>query len=537
LYFDRVLETSPTGGTGDLTLSGAVTGYQAWSAVGDGNTAYYAAWEVDANGTPSGQWETGLGTWHTGGTLSRTVVQESSNGNALVVFAGGRLRVALTIPAALWPVVESVNGHGGPVVTLTAADVGAPSGSGTSTGTNTGDQSGANPSASVGLVAVNGSAVTFLRSDGAPALDQSIAPTWTGQHIFQYAGTGVAAVFKGTNVAVATSVVEVHVANEAPAHGPFAVFNDTVSTTVPGAFYFAFNNGHTAFGNGVNNKSLGFFSSNDFNTPYVLLNEAVGGGNGFGGVTCGDGVSSYGHLAKAPFEAYSLNNPTNDVLQIAAIVHDAGSGSNGIGGGLAWYNRSTTTSTRLTAEIQGILATATDASFKGRLVLGAHDVSTSAGAPREGLRVESNGSAALVGAFGVPAVARQSGDVGTGLVNLGWFSSVTVNPDLTAVNAWTGQQYFAEATLVDGATINWNLSTQQCAVVTLGGNRTVAAPSNQRAGGTYILRIVTNGHSLTWNAVFKWPGGTAPTLSAGTDIVTFYSDGTNMNGVQQGNFS
>lgn len=43
---------------------------------------------------------------------------------------------------------------------------------------------GANPAASVGLTAVNGSASTFLRSDGAPALDQGIAPTWTGAHTF-----------------------------------------------------------------------------------------------------------------------------------------------------------------------------------------------------------------------------------------------------------------------------------------------------------------------------------------------------------------
>jgi hypothetical protein len=34
------------------------------------------------------------------------------------------------------------------------------------------------------LTAVNGTAVTFIRSDGAPALDQSIAPTWTGVHTF-----------------------------------------------------------------------------------------------------------------------------------------------------------------------------------------------------------------------------------------------------------------------------------------------------------------------------------------------------------------
>ena len=42
----------------------------------------------------------------------------------------------------------------------------------------------ANPSASVGLSAVNGSATTAMRSDGAPALSQAIAPTWTAPHFF-----------------------------------------------------------------------------------------------------------------------------------------------------------------------------------------------------------------------------------------------------------------------------------------------------------------------------------------------------------------
>lgn len=49
---------------------------------------------------------------------------------------------------------------------------------------------GANPSASVGLSAVNGSASSFLRSDGAPAINQGIAPTWTAAHTFALAGTG-----------------------------------------------------------------------------------------------------------------------------------------------------------------------------------------------------------------------------------------------------------------------------------------------------------------------------------------------------------
>lgn len=50
----------------------------------------------------------------------------------------------------------------------------------------------ANPTASVGLSAVNGSAATPMRSDGAPALSQSITPTWSGLHIFTANGNGAA---------------------------------------------------------------------------------------------------------------------------------------------------------------------------------------------------------------------------------------------------------------------------------------------------------------------------------------------------------
>lgn len=53
--------------------------------------------------------------------------------------------------------------------------------------TPTGTSVGANPSASVGLSAVNGAATTFMRSDGAPALSQSITPTWSAQHTFSVA--------------------------------------------------------------------------------------------------------------------------------------------------------------------------------------------------------------------------------------------------------------------------------------------------------------------------------------------------------------
>ena len=72
---DRVKETSTTAGTGTVTLDGAVTGFQAFSAVGDGNSTYYAI--VD---NATGAWEVGIGTYTSSGTtLSRTTVLSSSN--------------------------------------------------------------------------------------------------------------------------------------------------------------------------------------------------------------------------------------------------------------------------------------------------------------------------------------------------------------------------------------------------------------------------------------------------------------------------
>lgn len=43
---------------------------------------------------------------------------------------------------------------------------------------------GANPTAKVGLAAVNGVSTSYMRADGAPALDEGITPTWTGAHVF-----------------------------------------------------------------------------------------------------------------------------------------------------------------------------------------------------------------------------------------------------------------------------------------------------------------------------------------------------------------
>lgn len=47
----------------------------------------------------------------------------------------------------------------------------------------------ANPTATIGLSAINGSASTAMRSDAAPALSQAIAPTWSALHTFNLGTT------------------------------------------------------------------------------------------------------------------------------------------------------------------------------------------------------------------------------------------------------------------------------------------------------------------------------------------------------------
>lgn len=101
----------------------------------------------------------------------------------------------------------------------------------------------------------------------------------------------------------------------------------------------------------------------------------------------------------------------------------------------------------------------------------------------------------------------------------------------------------ATQTLTDGTNISWSTSNSSVAKVTLTGSHTLDNPTGIFDGGTYILRVIqdgTGGWSLSYGTAYKWPGGSAPTLSSAAgsiDILTFVSDGTNMYGVAQNGFA
>ena len=95
----------------------------------------------------------------------------------------------------------------------------------------------------------------------------------------------------------------------------------------------------------------------------------------------------------------------------------------------------------------------------------------------------------------------------------------------------------ANTALTDAATIAWDTTNQVATFTFVSTNRTMGAPTNLKNGAFYALAVIQNAGSntLTWNSVFKWASGTAPTLSTAAsakDYFTFRSDGTNL--YQQG---
>lgn len=81
-------------------------------------------------------------------------------------------------------------------------------------------------------------------------------------------------------------------------------------------------------------------------------------------------------------------------------------------------------------------------------------------------------------------------------------------------------------TLSDASTISWDADSGVNARVVLGGNRTLANPTNLADGDVLNLRIVqdaTGSRTLSYGTKYKWAGGTAPVLTTTANAVDFLS--------------
>lgn len=95
-YADRVLETSTTTGTGNITLAGAVTGFRTFNTgLGLNIATDYVIEGIDASNVPTGEWEIGVGKLTNATTLVRSSPKAGSSATP-VSFSAGTKRVFIS---------------------------------------------------------------------------------------------------------------------------------------------------------------------------------------------------------------------------------------------------------------------------------------------------------------------------------------------------------------------------------------------------------------------------------------------------------
>lgn len=148
---------------------------------------------------------------------------------------------------------------------------------------------------------------------------------------------------------------------------------------------------------------------------------------------------------------------------------------------------------------------------------------TNAGTALTNLGGTTTGKAVFTAA--TVAAAQQAMDVEVG-VDVQAYDVDTAKTDV--VQTFTAAQRGAITTLTDGATITADFATTNHFQVTLGGNRTLANPSNQTAGQSGAIRIVQDGtgsRTLAYGSNWKFSNGTAPTLTTtanAVDILVYF---------------
>jgi len=481
---DRVQETSTTTGTGTLTLAGAVTQFQTFSAaIGNGNTTYYTIY--NAGGT---DWEVGLGTVGAG-TLARTTVLASSNAGAAVNFTG-TLYVFGDYPAGKAAFLDASgvinNTTFNATTSVITPIVQATNSSGLSLKNSVGTTQISMGGGSGDNVSVNVS--TNLNGANAQI---DISPTGTGHVHIKPTGTGSLEIAP-TNVGTINNMT---IGATTAAAGSFTNLSVTGTTSFDGAEGTA----------GQVLTSAGTGATPTWTTPTT------------GTVTSVTGT--------APVVSSGGATP--------AISMPAATGSvNGYLTSTDWTtfnSKGTGTVTSVAATVPAFLSVAgSPITSNGTLAISLSGTALPVANGGTGITSFGTGVATWLGTpSSANLAAAVTDETGSGLLVFGTAPALNT----PVVTNYT-ETLFAPAA---ASSFTVDLANGTVQKLSLNANGTITLPSSV-AGKSFVIIVTYSGaFTLTWagGSTIKWPGGTAPTASSANgkfDIFTFFQDGTNTYG-------
>jgi hypothetical protein len=483
---DRVRETSTTTGSGALTLAGAVTGYQTFSAgVGNANTCYYAI-----SNPGIAEWEVGIGTYATtGNTLTRTTVLKSSNANAAVVFSAGTKDVFVTYPATKSVYLDAsgnASGLGTPAAFVATNVTGLP--------------------ISTGVSGLGTSVATFLATPSSANLAAALTDeTGTGANVFATSPTLVTPLLGTPTSGTLTNCT-------------FPTLNQNTSGTAAGlsATLVA-----TSGGTGQSSYVIGdiLYASTttalsklaDVATGNAIISGGVGAAPSWGKIALTTHISGTLPVANGGtnITAYTIGDIVYaSTAGVLSSLADVATGSAIISGGVGVapsYGK-----IGLTTHVSGTLPVANGGT--GITALGT-SVATALG-----VNVGTAGAFVVNGgALGTPSSGVISACTST---SMALTTPTLTNPTITA--------YLETAPAIVNSSTTQTISLASGTVLsyTLTGNCTFTMPT-ATSGTSFIVRLIqdaTGSRTATFTSV-KWPGGTAPTItttaSTGVDIISF----------------